>query len=109
MNSNYISYSLMIICGLLAVNIYRLRISNLEKSNSLTEANEQVTRSQEKKVECETSLKSQQEALKEVQDALNAKIAENDQVQKNLDSCLQDLEKKKQEAAQQEEARKAEE
>ena len=109
MNVNYISYSMLMICVLLAINIYRLRVNNTQVSESLTSAREELMVHEQNKAECETALNAQRSAIKEVKEALAAKIEENSSVQKNLEVCQNDLEKKKEELQREEEKRRQEE
>ena len=95
-NPNYVSYALMLICGLLAVNIYRLRRHNGEITEQLTSVNDQLTVSASKKGECETSLQSQKNALQELQTSLETKKKENAELVINLTNCQKHLEENKQ-------------
>ena len=96
-NPNYVSYALMIICGLLAINIYRLRRANNEMTESLTAVNEQLNYNAGKKGECETSLSAQKNAVNELNQQLEAKKKENADVQTKLTACQQELATKTQE------------
>ena len=93
------------VCALLAINIYRLRVNNTQVSESLTSAREELMVHEQNKAECETALNAQRSALKEVKEALAAKIEENSSVQKNLEVCQNDLEKKKEELQKEEKRR----
>ena len=95
MNVNYLSYFLMVVCTILAVNIYILRKSNSEVANQLVKADEESVELNEKKVRCDNDLKSRESALNELTETLNLRQKENEEVQKSLDACNKDLTEKK--------------
>ena len=95
MNVNYLSYFLMLVCSILAVNIYRLRKNNTDVADQLVKADEESVELTEKKIRCENDLKSKESAFKELTETLNQRQKENEEVQKNLDACNKDLSEKK--------------
>ena len=96
---NYLSYLLMLVCSILAVNIYRLRKNNTDVADQLAKADVESVELTEKKIRCENDLKSKESAFKELTEALNLRQKENEEVQKNLDACNKDLSDKKAEIA----------
>ena len=108
MNVNYISLTLMLVCSILAVNIYITRKNNTDTADRLAQADAESVELNEKRVRCENDLKSREEALSELRQALELRKKENEEVQKNLDDCNKELELKKAEKEKQEsEAAKA--
>ena len=95
MGVNYLSYFLMAVCTILAVNIYLLRKNNSEVTNQLVRADEESVELNEKKVRCDNDLKSRESAFNELSETLNIRQKENEEVQKSLDACNKDLTEKK--------------
>ena len=95
MGVNYLSYFLMAVCTILAVNIYLLRKNNSEVTNQLVRADEESVELNEKKVRCDNDLKSRESAFNELSETLNIRQKENEEVQKSLDACNKDLTAKK--------------
>ena len=95
MGVNYLSYFLMAVCTILAVNIYLLRKNNSEVTNQLVRADEESVELNEKKVRCDNDLKSRESAFKELSEALTQRQKENEEVQKSLDACNKQLAEKK--------------
>ena len=92
---NYLSYFLMLVCTLLAVNIYRLRKNNSNVADQLAKAVEESIELNEKNVRCDNDLISRESALKELTEALIQRQKENKEVKKTLDACNIELEEKK--------------
>ena len=95
MGVNYLSYFLMAVCTILAVNIYLLRKNNSEVTDQLVRADEESVELNEKKVRCDNDLKSRESAFNELSETLNIRQKENEEVQKSLDACNKDLTEKK--------------
>merc|ERR1712018_585697 len=98
----------MLLCSILAVIIYITRKNNTDTADRLTQADAESVELNEKRVRCENDLKSREEALSELREALEMRKKENEEVQKNLDDCNKELGLKKAEKEKQEsEAAKA--
>ena len=95
MNVNYISYFLLLVCSILAVNIYVIRNNNTDVAELIKKTDEESVILNEKKVVCENDMKSQEDALKELTEALDMRKKENEEVQKSLDVCNKNLTEKK--------------
>ena len=95
MNVNYISFFLMLVCSLLAFKIYLIRKENADVAELLLKTEGDAVVLNEKKIVCENDVKSQEGALKELSEALEMRKKENEEVQKNLNICTQDLAAKK--------------
>jgi len=106
MNPNYVTYSLMLICGIFAFTIWKVKQENGTLTLALSTASEELNIRQNKNGECESSLQSQIEATKEVQEILDASLKENEDVKKDLDLCLEALEQQKEQRKKEEEERK---
>merc|ERR1711915_908018 len=106
MNPNYVTYSLMLICGIFAFTIWKVRQENGTLTLALSTASEELNIRQNKNGECESSLQSQIEATKEVQEILDASLKENEDVKSDLDLCLGALEQLKEQRKKEEEERK---
>ena len=85
----------MVVCSLLAVNIYITRKKNTDVAKQLVETDEEAIALNEKKIVCENDLKSQEGTLKELSEALEMRKKENEEAQKRLDVCTEDLKAKK--------------
>ena len=95
MNVNYISFFLMLVCSLLALKIYLIRKENADVAELLVKTEGDAVVLKEKKIVYENDVKSQEGALKELSEALEMRKKENEEVQKNLNICTQDLAAKK--------------
>ena len=106
MERSYITYSLIIICGLLAFNLYRIRKDSAVLSDTLTRANEEFNAKKEQKAECESQLSAQKDATKETKEILTKTLADIETVKTELDACEVNLKKKIEEDRKKEEEEK---
>ena len=85
----------MLVCSLLALKIYLIRKENADVAELLVKTEGDAVVLKEKKIVYENDVKSQEGALKELSEALEMRKKENEEVQKNLNICTQDLAAKK--------------
>ena len=113
MNVNYLSYFLMLVCTLLAVNIYRLRKNNSKVADQLAAEVKVSIELNENKVRCDNDLISRESAFKDLTEELNQRQKEyeevlnqrqkeyeevrnqrqkeNEEAKKTLDACKKEL------------------
>ena len=101
MNVNYLSYFLMLVCTLLAVNIYRLRKNNSNVADQLAAEVKVSIELNENKVRCDNDLISRESAFKDLTEELNQRQKEYEEAlnqrQKGNedDACNKELTEKK--------------
>ena len=102
MNVNYLSYFLMLVCTLLAVNIYILRKTNSDVADQLAVEVEVSIELNKKKVQCNNDLISQVSAFKDLMEELKQRQKEYEEAlnqrRKEYEEALNQRQKEYEEA-----------